>query len=238
MRQLLLKFARRLAPTHLGGRDSGNTSPAPHADKRASLMSAVFSSIYESGIWGRTESRSGFGSNLIQTKGIREELPKLVRELRVNSILDIPCGDWYWMRHVELAVGQYIGADVMPSLVDYLTRAFALPGREFRVLDASIDELPRVDMIFSRDCLVHFSFADGLKTLNNFKRSGSQYLVSTTFPNRQSNFDIKTGEWRPINLCDAPFYLPPPIRVINEGCTEDFPNFSDKSLGVWRLSDM
>jgi hypothetical protein len=238
MRQSLLKFARRLALRRFNGLDSGNASPIPYVDKKVSTMSAVFASIYDSGIWGRTESRSGFGSNLIQTKVLREELPKLVKELRVSSFLDIPCGDWYWMRHVELAVEQYVGADVMPSLVESLTRAFALPGREFRVLDVSIDELPRVDMIFSRDCLVHFSFEHVLRTLSNFKRSGSQYLVSTTFPDRKSNFDIKTGEWRPINLCATPFDLPPPIKLINEGCTEDFPNFIDKSLGVWRLSDM
>jgi len=137
-----------------------------------------------------------------------------------------------------LGVERYVGADVMPSLIEELNKTFAATGREFWTLDATSDQLPQVDMIFCRDCLVHFSFEDAQKTLANFRRSASRYFVGTTFPDRQRNIDIRTGEWRPLNLCAAPFDLPPPIRLINEGCTEDDLKFTDKSLGVWRVGDL
>jgi len=102
----------------------------------------------------------------------------------------------------------------------------------------SSDSLPAVDMIFCRDCLVHFSYKDVLKALGNIKRSGARYLVTTTFPGREDIVDIETGAWRPLDLCAAPFNLPPPIRIINERCTEGDNQFTDKSLGVWQIADL
>jgi SAM-dependent methyltransferase len=201
-------------------------------------MSDIFGRVYNSGVWGRRESISGFGSNLVQTTAIRAALPKLIAELGVRTFLDIPCGDCYWMQHLDLGVESYIGADVVPELIARHNTILARPGREFRVLDVSRTELPKVDLIFCRDCLVHFSLEDGLMALANIRRSGSKFLVATTFPDRTPNFDIPTGHWRPINLCSAPFNLPPPLRLISEGCTEGDNEFADKSLGVWRISEL
>jgi hypothetical protein len=213
--------------------------PSQHRVTEVSkFMSSIFADVYKSGAWGLTESRSGFGSNLIQTAIIRNELPAVIRALGANSILDIPCGDWYWMRHVELGVKSYIGADVLPSLIEKHRREFSAPGREFRTLDISSDLLPPVDVVFCRDCLVHFSFEDVHRALENLRRSRARYLITTTFPTRTGNSDIETGQWRPLNLCIAPFNLPPPLRLINEGCTEAANSFADKSLGVWKIADI
>jgi hypothetical protein len=201
-------------------------------------MSQIFGDVYDSGIWGRRESKSGFGSNLVQTAVIRVALPRLVAELGVRTFLDIPCGDWFWMQHLELGLETYIGGDVIPELIEHHKAEFARPGREFRLLDVCRDALPHVDMIFCRDCLVHFSYADAVRAVSNIKRSRSRFLVTTTFPKRNPNFDIKTGAWRPINLGIPPFRFPSPIHLINEECTEGDNEFNDKSLGVWRVSDL
>src|SRR5215469_6626902 len=100
----LLRQMHRLVASISG---SPGTKP-PLATPKA--MPEIFGGVYASGIWGRTESRSGFGSNLIQTAIIRAELPRLASEFGVRSFLDIPCGDWFWMQHVELGVESYIGA--------------------------------------------------------------------------------------------------------------------------------
>ena len=36
----------------------------------------------------------------------------------------------------------------------------------------------------------------------------------------------------------APFSFPPPLKIINEKCTEGGAAFKDKSLGLWRLADI
>ena len=100
------------------------------------------------------------------------------------------------------------------------------------------DFLPHCDLIFCRDCLVHFSFEEIFAAIRNFYDSGAEYLLTTTFPNRLSNYDIQTGDWRPLNFQLAPFNFPAPLRVINEHCTEGNGKFADKSLGLWKISDI
>jgi hypothetical protein len=194
----------------------------------------LFTTMFHRNFWG-AESRSGAGSDLIQTARIREVLPGFLKTLGVRSLLDVPCGDFYWMRHVELDLDQYIGADVVGPLIQANTQSFAVDKRSFVVRDLTRDALPKADLILCRDCLVHLSFDDIQRALTNINRSGARYLLTTTFTDRTANADIGTGEWRPLNLEKAPFRFPAPLHVINEGCTEGGGHYADKCLALWRL---
>src|ERR1700760_3479215 len=108
--------------------------------------------------------------------------------------------------------------------------------RTFLNLDMTRHDLPQVDLIFSRDCLVHFSYEDIFRALQHFQKSRSRYLLTTTFPKLQANTQIATGGWRPLNLQIHPFNFPPPLQIINEKCTEHGNRYADKSLGLWDLS--
>ncbi|HKX33145.1 MAG TPA: class I SAM-dependent methyltransferase, partial [Blastocatellia bacterium] len=164
---------------------------------------------------------SGPGSDLIQTAAIVRELPRLLEELRVQTLLDAPCGDFHWMQHVDLGTAGYLGIDIVEEQVRRNQLEYARPGRRFRCLDVTADPLPRTELILSRDLLVHLSFRDLEAALRNFKRSMSEYLLTTTFPQLEKNADILTGNWRPINLQLPPFNFPSPRRLINEQCTEN-----------------
>lgn len=204
--------------------------------KHAPIRS-VFTKLYYEPVADR-DSLSGSGSDLIQTAVIARELPRVVGELGIETMLDAPCGDFYWMRHVKLNLTKYVGVDVIRELVMRNADKFGGNGRLFMCLDVTTDKLPPVDLIFSRDMTVHLSNADALAALRNFKRSKSEYLLTTTFPETDVNEDILTGEWRPLNLQLAPFNFPEPMRLINENCTEDGGKYTDKSLGLWRIGDL
>jgi hypothetical protein len=178
---------------------------------------------------------SGVGSDLEITRPIAASLPGLLQSLSVRSMLDIPCGDFLWMRHVDLESTIYTGGDIIETLVDAHQRLHASPERSFRVLDIVASDLPKADLIFCRDCLVHFSHRLVKRAINNIKRSGSTYLLTTTFPGHATNAGIVTGTWQPLNLCAPPFNFPAPIRLINEGCP---PPHDDKSMGLWRIRDL
>ena len=105
----------------------------------------------------------------------------------------------------------------------------------FRVLDITSDELPKADLVLVRDCLVHLSFDDIRKAIENLKRSGSKWLLATTFPGR-SPHDIKAGQWRPIDMTCKEIGMPNPISVFAENCTEGDGAFKDKSLGLWKFN--
>ena len=64
-------------------------------------------------------------------------------------------------------------------------------------------------------------------------------MLTTTFPGTQTNADLGPEDiWRTLNLERPPFNLPPPVRLINEECTEDEGAYADKSLGLWLLQDL
>ena len=204
--------------------------------RRDLRIRALFDRVYAEHRWRSADSKSGPGSSVEQTAVIRDRLPKLIAELSINSVLDIPCGDLHWMQHVDLGSPHYIGADIVESMIAANRQRFASPTREFRVLDITADTLPRVDLIFCRDCLVHLSNRLIRKALGRIVGSRSNYLLTTTFPERTKNYNIPTGKWRPLNLCAAPFDLPPPVLVIQEG--DSHATYGDKSLGLWRISDL
>jgi hypothetical protein len=110
----------------------------------------------------------------------------------------------------------------------------AQANERFVVLDAVSDALPLADAVLCRDLIVHLPFRQGMKVVENFRRSGAKFLIATTFPGRR-NVDIHPGGWRPLDLSAAPFGLGEPLRLIVEGCTEGGGAYRDKSLGVWRL---
>ncbi len=198
-----------------------------------------FSRIYRRNTFGGAESRSGDGSSLAQTATIREEIPRLLRELGVRTMLDAPCGDFNWMQHMPLPVHLYIGADIVEELIVNNQRRHGGMERCFKCLNLVKDPLPQTDLILCRDCLVHFNFTQAKRALLNFKRSGAKYLLTTTFTDREANIDLKGADiWRPVNLQRPPFNLPRPLRVINEGCTEGGGGFADKALGLWLLQEL
>ena len=196
-------------------------------------MEYVFTHNHKHGSWGCRESASGSGSTLAETAAIREALPVLFREYGIRSLLDVPCGDYNWMKEVAPSLDKYTGADVVRELVDDANRRYAGGSVRFVHLDALKDRLPEVDCILCRDMLVHFPFREILQTLRNFKSSRSRFLLTTTFPDTEVNKDISLANWRMINLERPPFNLPPPVFVVLEHC----PSKPDKSLGLWRLSD-
>ncbi|MFC3454383.1 class I SAM-dependent methyltransferase [Amycolatopsis speibonae] len=197
-----------------------------------------FTYIFRSRLWS-SSSVSGPGSESVQTRELREQLPVLLERFGVRTLLDLPCGDFGWLSEVDLDLDRYIGADIVTDLVESNAARFRDdPVREFRTLDLTGDPLPSTDLVLCRDCLVHLSFADIERALLNLRRSGSRYLLTTTFTELGTNADIVTGDWRPLNLCREPFGFPAPLAVLVEGCTEEGGAYADKSLGLWEIATL
>jgi hypothetical protein len=100
------------------------------------------------------------------------------------------------------------------------------------------DDLPEVDIIFSRDCLVHLSSLDIFGAIRDIKRSGSRYLLTSVHSDCAENREILTGEWRPLDLQKAPFHFPSPVKLIDEKCAELGGRYADKFLGLWKIADL
>jgi len=152
----------------------------------------VFTQIYKTRGWRSRESASGPGSTVAITATIRKLIPELVTRYNVQTFLDIPCGDFNWMKEVDLSGIRYIGADLVADLISENERNYPVSNICFTQLDLIRDSLPKADLILTRDCLVHLSFDDCSAALKNIKASNSTWLLTTTFPTIETNEEIQT----------------------------------------------
>ena len=199
----------------------------------------LFTEYYKSNYWGGKESISGRGSDFVQTEKLIIEIGKLLKQNNIKTILDIPCGDFNWIKNIDFSERFYVGGDIVVDLINKNQDLYNNQANiNFEVLDITQDDLPQVDLIICRDCLVHFSYKDINKALLNIKKSNSKLLLVTSFFDRKRNYNIKTGAWRPINLDIKPFKFPQPIQVIIENCTEDNEKYKDKSMCLYEICKM
>jgi len=214
-------------------------------DRPPNELEKYFTTIYEKNVWNGKESKSGTGSDIEHTAFMRPQLMDMINNLNVATMLDLPCGDFNWMKEIigQLNINSYIGSDIIrPMLKDNTEKYSNLcksTGIKFAYMNAIEDVPPKVDLIFCRDGLVHFSFNTIMKTLKNFVASGSTYLITTHFTDPKRDYpDIEDGRWHPLNFTLPPFNFPPPYKVIVEGCVECGGIYKDKTLALWRLSEL
>jgi hypothetical protein len=197
-----------------------------------------FERIYSTNLWSDPESRSGVGSTLDSTRVLRAELPIALYRLEARVLLDVPCGDFTWMEHVDLSGIEYIGGDIVPSIIENNQRLHANQSRRFVGLDLTRDILPDADVLLCRDCLVHLSYANIRAVLANIARSNIRYVLMTSFPGRGDNYDVADGDWRALDFQALPFSFPQPQLTIVEKCEEEEGSYSDKSIIAWRVKDL
>ena len=164
----------------------------------------VFHQIYQARYWGHGSSISGPGSEDQLAHDVITGLARILQEYQFSSMLDLPCGDFHWMSKVDLSGIKYIGADIVAPLIEQNRKVHGSAKHTFMVKDIVIDSLPSADLILVRDCFPHFSLPDIRAALNNILQARIPYILTTHFSQPMLNYDIKTGDWRPI-------YLPIPV---------------------------
>lgn len=198
-----------------------------------------FTHFFETNCFGSEESVSGQGSTILQTQILRSQLVDLLKKFNIKTFLDAPCGDFNWMKLVDYPFEQYIGIDIVDKIITDNTVKYSDQIYSFDCLDMCRSPLPKADLIFCRDALVHLDYSHCFAALKNFKNSGSKYLLTTTFTARDENSNLE-GEmiWRTLNLEQEPFCFPSPVYILNEGCTEGDGDYADKCLALWLLEDL
>ena len=193
-----------------------------------------FTWIYKNNYWSSSESRSGTGSTLKYTENLRKELPNLFRQYSIQKVFDAPCGDFNWMKHLLPSVDvHYIGGDIVKPLVEDLNINHKSEKVSFIHFDLIKDTPPQVDLMICRDCLFHLSFEDTKAVIENFIKSKSSYLLTTTHININNLFankDISTGDFRCIDLFSSPYNFPhDPLYTIDDWIAPD----PERQMCLW-----
>ena len=194
----------------------------------------TFSEIYRNNLWRSDESVSGAGSTLELSAAIRGQLPTILAELHVQTLLDAGCGDFNWLKTVDLGDVQYCGIDVVDELIRRNIEFYASAERTLMVADITRDRLPAADAVLCRHCLIHLSNRQIKSALSNLAATGAKYLLATTSPRVTFNHDIWPGSFRPVNLTIAPFDLPQPERLLNDSRLD----MQQPELGLWRFAEL
>ena len=185
-------------------------------------------------VWGsrpdRRETVSGSGSTMRSTENIRRELPELFRKYNVHSIFDAPCGDGNWISQTRLGV-LYSGGDLVPAYVSSAVKR-GLPATQF---DIRSTPFPNADLWLCRACWYHLPIKDIQSSIANWLNSSIKYLLVTSHQESSGVIDIKSGEFRPLNLKDYDYFgLNPPIDSVADvtfgGYTEEMLLFENPNL--------
>jgi hypothetical protein len=190
----------------------------------------IFERIYDKNLWGNPESASGSGSATAATDGIRRDLPAVLERYGIRSLLDAPCGDFHWMKHVVGSLERYVGVDIVRDLIDRNERLYATDRIRFLCADIVADRLPAADAVLCRDCFIHLPTRLIRAALANFRASGIRYLLLTNDRDVETYHDIPIGSFRRVNFERPPFSFPPPLHVVNESRN------GDRQLCLWKLA--
>lgn len=188
-----------------------------------------FTKVYTDNLWGDDESRSGPGSRLDSgcVQASIEALAEIVDQYQIQSIADIPCGDFNWMYRLleQYPHINYQGFDIVEPLVKENQRKY--PHYSFKTLNICRNVPPKVDLIFCKDLVNHLTHTDCMKALLNMKKSGSYYLlISNNFGYENKELSMnKGGCSRHLDLMLAPFNFPEPV-------------WHTSYLSLWRISDL
>jgi 2-polyprenyl-3-methyl-5-hydroxy-6-metoxy-1,4-benzoquinol methylase len=192
-----------------------------------------FAAIYENELWRLKEGQpsSGAGSSELSAQNVIATLPKVISELRISSLVDIGCGDFTWMKQINLSCS-YTGIDIVPSVVSRNQKEFSTAQRNFMCLDAITEDIPAADAVLCREVLFHLSFSDGMSLIRNVRRSARKFFLATTERATGYNSDIDTGDFRILNLQILPYSFGVPILEIADDSVS-----SGRIIGVWKVED-
>ncbi len=171
-----------------------------------------FRSIWRNNYWGNEESMSGPGSTLEQTENFISRFPELMERFSVRTILDAPCGDFNWMKEIKKRNPNllYKGGDLVPEIVDFVKSKYSSDTATFFVLDITKNRFPDADLWLCRAIFYHLSYSEIYESLVNFAESDIPYILTTNCvtTDEHKNKDIKSGDWRSLNLHLFPFNFP------------------------------
>lgn len=167
------------------------------------LASRVFQKIYTQNRW---LFGSGEGSLPAVAKPYREFLQQFLREKKIQSVVDIGCGDWQFSRLIDWNGIQYLGLDAVPEVIQENQRRFSSESISFAVMNVVEETSPPADLVLVKDVFQHWP-NDAIKAwLPNVK--SYHYALITNDADERTNVDIAFGEHRAVDIALPPFNFP------------------------------
>lgn len=188
-------------------------------------IESVMTDIYTRNLWGSPLTRSGPTSTQERTMELCHTLPELFQSLGIESILDVGCGDFSWMKTVNLEGVEYLGVDIVTDLVENLQKTYTTSTIKFQKMNVLQEPPESVDVWFCRDFLNLLDLQQTGQFFSKFLESKSLYLALTTVEfndadnlgSPQNSLDGYTGIQRMVDIFQPPFRLGDPKKILFDG---------------------
>ena len=189
---------------------------------------------------GQPPCGTGSVAELVVRAGTVDYIKDLIQRLGIKSISDCPSGlyeNWMYLVNPIGLGSSYVGYDINDLVVARNKERY--PSIEFNEFNIVEEVLPKTDLIICRDCLFHLPNQFVINALNNFKKSGSTYLLSTEQRWVKTNNELSPDELlnesgnKPINLEIEPFNLGIPLEYHDEKNIDDR---GIRSMSLWRIN--
>ena len=185
----------------------------------------AFTEIYGGGGWGG--KGSGGGSDPIGARPYVNFVLDYVRHHGVTSVCDVGCGDWQmWPQGAFSNQIDYLGLDIVDSVVEGNIRRFGTPTRRFARWDAVAVDPPAADLLLCKEVLQHLPNEDVRQFLATnlgrykhvvlcadirmessvvWRRLTRRAIGGLGSPVPPANSDIHAGGYRPVRFDKLPF---------------------------------
>ena len=157
---------------------------------------------------------SGLGSNVNTNQffELKKNFSKIIDDNHINSILDMPCGDFLWLHEIIKDKNiHYVGVDIVDELIEANKKKYQ--NKNFSFINDDIvnfNTSKKFDLILIRDLFIHIQNSDIKKIIQNLKKMNFSYVALNSY-NNKVNHDVIVGNHRKINLLIEPFNLKKPI---------------------------
>ena len=87
------------------------------------MMKEQFTKIYQEERWGKGKG-SGSGSRPKFNKDYISFLENFLKDNNIKSVIDYGCGDWQFSQYVDWGNIDYLGLDIVDSVIDNNKKQF------------------------------------------------------------------------------------------------------------------
>lgn len=182
------------------------------AKEKKSELEKIFTRIYERATWGKNEKGVGFsggGSLLKNAEPYIDFLEDFIKINGIRTVVDAGCGDWEFSKYVDWSEVQYIGYDIVASVIENNRKSYIAPNIQFVHANFLEVELPSADLLVCKHVLQHLSVKDIRKMVKQLPKF--KYCLITNQVEKETlssdNLDIYSGGSRKLDLSKPPYSL-------------------------------
>ena len=144
----------------------------------------------------------------LHVMGYVQMLQGLLKKLGVRTVLDLGCGDWQFSRLIDWSGIDYVGIDVVPSVIEKNQAEHSKSNVRFLLHSGDFSNLPKAELLIVKDVMQHWSNQSIFSFLPVMRTFPLSLVTNCVNPERETvNRDIPDGEYRYLDIRLPPFSI-------------------------------